>query len=451
MAFMGGRTRHRTIGSRFNDPNALVGRFYSESTHNSNVWSLYQELRGVSVPFSSVARVTDDVHPGPPWRSGGPFEKIEISLPTWGITAQGTYLTSIDYTFYGIGNGRVKYIGGFSPPSAWPGFNLDNINLSLNLGSNSPWVPDTSSLDDKVWDRTKPRIEQGGLTVALGELRDVPRMLKTTLNGFVEVYQSMKGRSKERLLSPKKIANHFLNHNFGWIPFISDLSNFCDNIIKVDSRIERLMRDNGNWVKREVILVNNIETNDLGWGEGAFVYPSAHYLMAGCYIPTWNPYYNVVETVKTLAKGIGRFRYYQPYFDSSTPDANSALGALRRQLALHGARLTPVNVYRMLPWTWLADWTTNSGNIINAIQDANLDGMVAKYLYLTHHQFKEQTLRQFLPFSPENGGIRELQYSRIIDVKQRKEADAPFGFGLSWDDLSPKQLAILAALGVSRG
>jgi hypothetical protein len=76
--------------------------------------------------------------------------------------------------------------------------------------------------------------------------------------------------------------------------------------------------------------------------------------------------------------------------------------------------------------------------------------MAAKYLFLSHHQVKTITMRQFVPFNDESGGPRALEYSQIIEVKQRKEAESPFGFGLSLDNLSPKQLAILGALGISR-
>jgi len=37
----------------------------------------------------------------------------------------------------------------------------------------------------------------------------------------------------------------------------------------------------------------------------------------------------------------------------------------------------------------------------------------------------------------------------VTTVKRRKEAN-PFGFGVSWDGLSPSQLAISAALGITR-
>jgi hypothetical protein len=406
----------------------------------------------MDVGYDKIEQMMDEVHPGPPWRSGGPMRKISLSLGDLAVQGNGTYTSSTDFTYFGVGQGKVRYTGGFytNPLENWPGFSEDFMNLSLNFGLSSPLVPSTAGLEDKVYPRTKPQLEQGGLAVAIAEIRDVPHMLKTSLNGFRDIYETLGGKRGSLLLAPKRVAGHFLNHNFGWVPFISDTKKFIDNVVNFDDRIRRLQRDNGNWIKRKVFLVNNTETNDLGWGERTFCRPASDPELRGCFIPTWNPYYNIVETKTTVAHGVGRFRYYQPYLDPSLPDAHSALGGIRQQLMLHGARVTPLNVYRAMPWTWLADWFTPAGDIVAAVQDAALDGMACKYLYLTHHQVRSQVLRQFLPFDNANGGIKELRYSRLIDVKQRHEAGSPFGFGLSWEDLSPKQLAILAALGISR-
>jgi hypothetical protein len=266
----------------------------------------------------------------------------------------------------------------------------------------------------------------------------------------LKILQHMRGQLGRHHVNVKGFSNHFLNHNFGWVPFVNDLRKFIDNSVNWKKKLDHLRRDNGQWVKRKVILVNNTEERDLGWGERTFVRPASDPELRGCFIPTWNPYYNITETVSTVAYGIGRFRYYQPYFDTSIPDGVGPLATIRGLLALHGARITPVNVYKSTPWTWLVDWIAPVGDDLTAFQDQYLDNMAAKYLYLTHHQVKHQHLRQFLPFDDANGGIKELVYSRIIDCKQRKEAVSPYSFSLTWDQLSPKQLMILAALGISR-
>jgi hypothetical protein len=165
---------------------------------------------------------------------------------------------------------------------------------------------------------------------------------------------------------------------------------------------------------------------------------------------TAEPRYEVWLDREIEAHTVGRFRYYVPEFDLSNPEALGVLGSIRRQLAIHGARLTPLNIYRSTKWTWLLDWVSNSGRMISAIQDQTLDNMAATYLFLCHHEKKTYRFRQFLPFNARSGGPIVLEWSRSFEVKQRKEADAPFGFGLSWDELTPKQLSLLAAIGITR-
>jgi hypothetical protein len=43
-----------------------------------------------------------------------------------------------------------------------------------------------------------------------------------------------------------------------------------------------------------------------------------------------------------------------------------------------------------------------------------------------------------------------LQFQRSLHMKQRKLADSPYGFNAPWQSLSPKQWAILGAIGISR-
>lgn len=444
-----GRTRSRKIPGPLGQ-NTITGRFFIETAPNNGDYVLFQERKDFSVPYMSVASCTDEVHDWPRQHVGGPFRKIQIDYSSpYGMQGSGTYITpSSYYTISSVGSGHVKYVGGFCPPLYWPGATEDVLNLSVALGADSPLVPSTSTLEDSVWDRTKPKIEQGGLFVAIAEVRDARHMMMTPLRSFMDIYHKLGGKASAKIISGKKLSDHFLNYNFGWIPFVSDLTKFCDNITKVDSRIQKIMSDNGNWTKRKVFLVNNTATVELGTDTGILTPPGGTMYINGLFDA--DPTYSCTEEKTSIAMGVGRFRYYIPYFDSSSILSGGSMGPLRRQIALHGARATPVNIYKAIPWTWLIDWVSSVGQTFQAVQDASLDGMAAKYLYLTHHQTKLQRFKQVLPLGAANGGKRVLTFTRLIDIKQRKEADAPFGFGLTWDKLSPKQLAILAALGISK-
>lgn len=451
------------LGARFRQrltPSKTAGGFrlgtsFIESGPFSNHWLEAGHFDEVPTHrFTHAEACWDDLHPGPPYRSGGPFRKIKIEYfrPPDGVPqGSGSYITnSSSWSLAGLGSGRIKYDGGFLPPGEWP--DLGEIeDVSIALGRNSPLVPDNSALNGQAYDKTKPKIEQGGLAVAIAELQDVPHMMKTSAKGFADIYKAMGGSLTSKTLSPKKVADHFLNHNFGWVPFIKDLSDFYNNVAQNQPKISRLIKENGQWIRRKAVLRNVTENLIVpGWsGNGVWhvwplIAPTLMDSMTGT--PHWEMWWRYVFH----SSAVGTFRYYLPYFDSQSPEFGGLLGPARRQLALFGARATPANIYKATPWTWLLDWVSDSGRTVGALNDELIDNMATGYLFVTHHQENELTFRQFCPFNAASGGAKTLEWSRLIEVTDRQQAETPFGFGPTWETLSPKQLAILAALGISR-
>jgi hypothetical protein len=162
------------------------------------------------------------------------------------------------------------------------------------------------------------------------------------------------------------------------------------------------------------------------------------------------PSWEIWEETTTSARAVGQFRYYLPEFDKSTDHFMDKLNQVRRMIDIFGLRISPSNIYKAIPWTWLIDWVTSVGASLQALQDETLDHMAAKYMFLSHHKTTKTVFRQLLPFNSQSGGPQTLEFTQLVDVKQRKEASSPFGFDLDWSQLSPRQLAILAALGLSR-
>lgn len=455
--YLGSRFRTRIEPVPTGDSVVFGGERFIETSPFSNVWNSVTQISGPHpFPYFVAESCWDDLHPGPPYRSGGPFRRIRIEYlkPRSAVVGEGTYITnSSNHTVSGVGHGRMKWVGGFSTPSTYPWSPeiAPGANLDLALGKDSGFVPDLTTLRGKVWSRTKPPIEHGGLFVAMRELKDLPRMLSTSAGGFAKSWKFFGGRSTGNIMLPKEAADHFLNHNFGWVPFIKDLKSTIDNVVEGQARIEHIKRDNGTWVRRRATLVNQEYDEPVpGWsGTGVHgFWPANVYPVNDCYTgtPTWS--FRVKG--KVHASSVGMFRYYLPYFDSQNPEFGGILGPIRRQLALHGARISPVNVYKSTPWTWLVDWFTDTGRTVSALSDELTDQLAAKYLFLSHRDYQEITCRQVLPFNSDSGGTKTFEWTRIIDVKQREQADSPYGFGPSWDSLSPKQLAILGALGLTR-
>lgn len=448
-----------------------LGQLYIENGVGSEDWHPLgaPKTGSLDAPWVSWERTVDELHGRPPYYDGGPFESIKIDRRgcTNGLVGSGTYKSMVPFSFGGY-YGRLKYQGGFAPPS------LAQIGVSgLDVGNEAlinGLIPDIQTLGSQVWDRLKPKIEQGGLFVAIAEARDVPRMLRTSASFFKSTWETMfrvknSARWKDvyyplkqsRLMQPKFLADQFLNEQFGWSPFIKDLKDLLSNVIHYTERLRRLAAENGQWIRRRTILVNNTDHKIISSGVGVQLYPmnvlggvdwTMFYDPGSPYVP---PHWEVMEDKVTYATAVGSFRYWLPEFAGPLDDTlQGRLNIARATLDLFGLRASPSNIYKAIPWTWLIDWVTGVGRSIQAIQDQTLDSMVAKYMAMSHHVVTTRTFRQVLPFTKSNGGSKTFEFTQLIDVKQRKMATSPFGFYLDASALTGRQLAILGALGVSR-
>jgi hypothetical protein len=159
--------------------------------------------------------------------------------------------------------------------------------------------------------------------------------------------------------------------------------------------------------------------------------------------PTWE----LTERTEYVVNSVGSYRYYIPEFDMSSPDYSSEWNRMMRQLTIFGARISPINVYKAIPWTWANDWINDSSTYLEYMSDTIMNNLACKYFYLMGHWKITRTLKQVLPFY---SGAKVLTFTRVIETKQRLEAGSPFDFSLQWSGLSPRQLAIAAALFITR-
>jgi hypothetical protein len=119
----------------------------------------------------------------------------------------------------------------------------------------------------------------------------------------------------------------------------------------------------------------------------------------------------------------------------------------RKADLLFGTTLTPEVLWNIGPWSWAVDWFANTGDVISNLSSVAKYGLVMPYGYMMEttivkdtYTLRENPLKQAIT-------IRPLTFVTI--TKKRVRAH-PFGFGVTWEGLSPLQLAILAALGISR-
>jgi hypothetical protein len=360
------------------------------------------------------------------------------------ILGNGVYDTGS--TFF---NGWIqRYEGGFVPL-----FSLDPIPhasyanmLGLETDTNNV-LPSSDPYESEVYPKLRPKLEKAGLGVDLAELRDLPRMLRGTSKFFSDIWRSMGGGIKP-FMDPKGLADHFLNANFGWIPFYGSMRKLYNAYLNQGQYLSRITRQNGQWHRRK--WVHSETTTDIPFAEGVgySVIPSGPLFDKMC-APDGQGRraYWSMRLIKTeRVWSVGSFKYYRPEFDDSQPGYHSAYNRIGRLMTLYGLRVNPSMVYNATPWTWLIDWFSNLGDHVDRVTDWGTDSIVARYMYLMHQFERRLELSQTINFKT---GPRTMTWNRVIRSKQRHEADTGYGFNLS-GDLTPRQLLILGALGLSR-
>jgi hypothetical protein len=107
--------------------------------------------------------------------------------------------------------------------------------------------------------------------------------------------------------------------------------------------------------------------------------------------------------------------------------------------------------WNMIPFSFVADYFANMGDVLHNVDAFSKDGLVMPYGYVMRHRIVEYNVQHLYSLTDENGVFRNRMASSRIsyETKQRLPAN-PFGFGLDTDGLSVRQGSILAALGINR-
>lgn len=395
------------------DGSAVVGTHTYEDRSGETVYSSNDYyLNGSSASYRKEL-CSDQSHPlgrGGKHRCGGPLIVNRIDHLSEGIS--GEWRVKADYggwTFHKFkGTLYPNLVGGTSP------------GLVLQPDS----FGDISAYGPTAWKKYLPGRPQAQVATFLGELRDLPRMLHDTANFFRNL---TRGGGNP--------GNNYLAVQFGWIPFLKDIREMIKLSQDIERQLEMLRKHNGQWMLRKGGVMQ--DTNVLDEWEGGWAFQPA-------------PPSNMLEFSDCTHQGkltygrkvwfSGRFRYYIPL-----RELNSVAWRGKTIRALFGANVTPEVVWELIPWSWLIDYFTNAGDIFANLSNGAVD-CVAKYAYVmgtTYHKATQTSHVKFVDYPRESAEV-----TRIWEYKSRVHAD-PFGFGTS-SDLSDKQIAILAALGISR-
>lgn len=383
----------------------------------------------------------DESHQGPPFKEGGP-------LNIWHFASGGNEPTKslrIDSNpAYGV---WYRYDGGFicnwNPiGTLWPanGFSTRGQRNDPNSpqGDHPTWG-NISSRGASAWKKYRPGKATADAGVFLGEIREVPRMLMTTAKGFRDAYVSLFGRIPKGKI--RKAADHWLNTQFGWLPFLSDLRKFHKTYVKSDEMLMQIVRDNNQWVKRGGSVLSSSSSSV--WASSSTTnksYPDFSGV-AAMWKETPNKFgsytIEVVNSQKVWFEA--RFKYYIPKIESVT-------WKKRAIQELYGLSVNPALIWELTPWSWLVDWCSNVGDVFNNLDTGLAQNLTAKYAYVMGTTEERANVNSVCSFW---NGTQTHSWTFYLKRLQRVEAN-PFGFSLTWDMLSPRQWSILSALGITR-
>jgi len=320
----------------------------------------------------------------------------------------------------------------------------------------SDYVLELNALGTSAIQRFRPGNPVASLGQFLVELRELPRL---------PIF--LKSRAK----SFRDLGREYLNVEFGWVPFVKDLIGVYRLQQTIQDRLNKLIRDNGIQVKRRSKHVETI--SDLGVKELSLTQPFGrindptiggdpdedplriHGPVPFGYFDSFIPGtcdIKITRTEKIVSWYVGTFFYY-------VPDIGSDRWTRRAKDVLFGSSPTPSLIYSVYPWTWLADWFGNVGNILSNLSTNAVDNEVLTDSFIMQHRIKRtdyEVTCNWEYFERIWAGNSSLNFvlspgsimcsPSHVEVNKLRRQASPFGFGLHLSDFTARQLAIIAAL-----
>lgn len=370
---------------------------------------------------------------------GGPFflKKLEIK------SSSTSWSGGVNYNF---SNYDTKYRAkGQAYPSS-PGtdqlllLNQDQLNLKWDFTFPSG---DLSSYGAEAFKKLDPTRVKG-----------VPQLAQSIIEVLREGIPRVPGMAFSQLRSARNAGKEYLNASFGWGPLLNDLKAIVGTYKNIQPLLAQLRKDSGQNVRRSGTLFKETVSGDrapyglvlspvLGGGNnGSIAVGDPDALSA----ESWT-------TTSTRVWFAGKGSYILP---SALQEPN--MSDIAGFLAIQNELLSPVLVWELLPWSWLVDYFTNIGDIIENAMGHGIGIYTANYCYLMREHIVRTTYSGNrigrAGFADPWGNVSYITGStgsiEVIQTTKERVAASPFGFGLSQESLSTSQWAILAALGLSR-
>jgi len=276
-------------------------------------------------------------------------------------------------------------------------------------------------------------------------------MAETVREGIPSIPGIQSWRHRTELL--KGAGSEYLNYQFGWAPLVDEVSSVRDAARRHRDIMTAYQNGEGSNTRREFSfpLSHGLRSKDVGGEWPLLVGMTDSRSVTGNKTPR-----RVISwTTETRRWFSGCYTYALP---SSSDKWRKALGFGSQADQLFGLTLTPDVLWELTPWSWAVDWFSNAGEVINNVTNFGLAGQVMRYGYMMEESIDTITASLNGPcefYSETSSGKPTTAdsspcSSSIQCVTKRRVPASPFGFSVGWEGLSPTQLAITAALGITK-
>lgn len=395
--------------------------FGPPTTKEVALFDEHQTVRSFGNPYFLLGKTNSDI--------GGPFlsHKISVSCNYWeGECSAYPYAGQTNNPFY---KGRF-----YASTEAVDLLRKNRADLAGEISSFCPTSVSDANLDafgTTAISRIAPTNPLVDASETLGELRTGVRGLPSIPGAAFH-----KGG-----LTLKELGSEYLNWEFGVKPTASDLKGIHESATRAEEFLEQLERDSGKRIRRSYeppkeALASSTQTD---WS--APVSPDGSAGQAS-YALNGNMTKVVTGSKRTWFDGC--FMYHLP--------KDGWRRKLRELDYLYGIQPGADTIWNLVGFSWLADWFGNFGDVLKNLNSFAADGLIMPFGYVMCHQVRQVSYNFPSAFRVGGGDWVPFTLSSTItyETKQRRPAN-PFGFGLTDADLNPRQWAILAALGISRG
>lgn len=319
-------------------------------------------------------------------------------------------------------------------------------NFSLPLSAFPPPMISTldelNSLGATAISRCKPTNSVADLSVAIGELAKdgLPKIAGHAL------WKDQISSARNRRKLAKNSADEYLNYQFGIKPILKDIQDFRKGILDIDDIYHQFEDAAGSDIRRRYFFPKEEKITEENLGSS---------LLPGLRISAGTGNSSPLSSLGTVVRRrrVVKRRWFSGCFTYTLPagmSSRSKLGEIRLKADRLGVDPDLDTLYNVAPWSWAIDWFVNLGDVISNVNDFQKYGMIMRYGYLMEHVSVQDTYTRIDCRLSDGKPLRLPSVTLVTETKRRVKAN-PFGFGVKWSGLSPLQLSIAAALGISKG